>query len=107
MTSLIPDKAVGPAVASAEVRPVFSGPGRDEVVCEFPRLDATVTGSGVYYHVLWRVDGKYLYEDTNTTDQRLPSALANQIKDGTRVSPSLLKKNKNCVQGCFPNMMIT
>lgn len=68
----------------AEVRPVFSGPGQDEVICGFDRLDDQERE--IFYHVLWKVNGEYLYEDTNETDQRLPSSLANSIKDGTRVS---------------------
>lgn len=63
---------------------MFSGPGQDEVVCGFDSLDDQKRE--IFYHVLWKVNGEYLYEDTNETDQRLPSSLANSIKDGTRVS---------------------
>lgn len=70
-------------MTAAEVKLAYLGPGKDEVMCDFDRFEST---RGIEYYILWRVDGKYLYEDTNVTDQKLPSNLANSIQDGTKVS---------------------
>lgn len=63
---------------------MFFGLGQDEVICGFDRLDDQERE--IFYYVLWKVNGEYLYEDINETDQRFFFLLVNSIKDGIRVS---------------------
>ena len=60
----------------------------DIFTCSFKRISAAMA-SNAWYDVLWKVNGEYLYEDTdndNVTEMTLPTQYSNSIVDGTTVS---------------------